>query len=159
MHRRLWIFVALIAVLTLGATGCASKQPTAEPSKPVQTPTEQPDGAADGDPGAGAAGDLMPAPGYYEQADNTVMVIGVLKYETLEGGYWAVIDETGIAGPKGATLAVIANIKEDDTAYKDLAGTQVVVTGTKAGDVSIRQAGPEVNATDITAYGSGGPAQ
>ncbi|HET6351766.1 MAG TPA: hypothetical protein VFG89_06545 [Coriobacteriia bacterium] len=159
MLRRYWFVIALVAVLALGATGCTAQQPTPEPSQPVQTPTEQPGGAAGGDAGAGAAGDLMPAPGFYEQADNRVMVIGVLTYKTIEGGFWAVIDKTGISGPKGAVLAVIANIQEDNATYKALAGTQVVVTGTKAGGVSIRQAGPEIEATDIQPYGSGGPAQ
>lgn len=91
------------------------------------------------------------APGLYDLDDGTVQAIGTLEYVDLEGGFWAVIGGTAADGDEGRVVAVIANGDSLLDTIEPLAGQQVLVTGTRLDGVSIRMAGPEIEADAITA--------
>lgn len=139
MRTRLVIVIAM-ATLVAAVAGCAPAAPPA---------------GAPGDP----AGSSL-APGLYPLPDGKVQAIGTLEYRDLEGGFWAVIDGSAAGGAEGAVVAVIANADEFAEETGGLAGTGVIVVGTQLDGASIRMAGPEVDATSITAQDSTpGPAE
>ncbi len=149
LSTALWL--AASAALAASLSGCRSAQPdTTTPDTPATTTSTAPDDS-------GAAG-MQLAPGIYEQQDGTALAIGVLEWSDVEGGFWALIDTREGADSEGSVVAVIANASEDDSAYTALAGQQVVVSGRKLEGASIRQAGPEIEASKVEPYGAGGPA-
>jgi len=137
MYRRIPAAIAtLMLLLALG--GCTAATPDYG-----QTPPSSPETATPGD----AAG-IRIANGLYDQADGTVLALGTLEWRDIEGGFWAVV---GGVEPSGDVVAVIANVAKDDPAYVKLAGTTVQVTGKRLDGASIRGAGPEIEASSITA--------
>lgn len=143
MKARIFSAVGLI-VLSLALVACS--QPAQR--TPDATPPDQ--GITDGEPtpGDGAAG-LRLAPGYYELEDGTAQALGTLEYRDLEGGLWAVIDDTQQEGGEGKIAAVINNPDEFTEKLEKYKGKQVLVTGTPFDGASIRMAGPEIVVDEI----------
>lgn len=127
---------ALAAVLVIA--GCTAPPPV----------TGQPAG---GGAAGGGVGATRIAPGLYDMPDGTVQAVGTLQWMDLEGGFWAVVTGSGSAGDTGTVVAVIANAAKDDPAYTALAGQVVTAAGARVEGVSIRQAGPEIDVTSLTA--------
>lgn len=131
------IGLALALGLALATTGCSATTPEPEPDPaPVDEST---------DPAAG----LRLAPGLYDQADGTVLATGVLEYQDLEGGFWAVIDTTQGQETSGQIVAVIANGADFAGELQELEGRPVDIVGTRLEGASIRMAGPEIEMTSI----------
>ena len=129
--------LALVAAMAGLSTGCA---------KPAPAP------AAKGGPAA-----VGPAPGVTKLADGTSRAVGTLQHLDLEGGVWVIKAMRPSSTTQGdvKTLAVITNpeLFEIDA----LIGKYVEAVGTidtKA--VSINMAGPQMQATTITAVTSTG---
>ncbi len=138
MRRTAIGFVLLLLVLGLSAAGCASS------------------GSAD-DPGDDAAqDDEVPAapfaePGLSEDADGAV-AYGTLVYRDLEGGFWGVAD--GLPDEVDETtplVVVIANPGDLDDSFCAMKNDYVRVTGVMVEGVSIRMAGPEIEADAVVA--------
>lgn len=127
--RRLAI-LALVLSVALVLVACAAEE---EPPA-----SETPDGAAG----------IRLAPGLYDLEDGTVQAIGTLEWIDLEGGFWAVTGATG-ENTEPATLAVIANGSELEDTLEPLEGKQVSVLGRRLDGVSIRMAGPEIEAESV----------
>lgn len=89
-------------------------------------------------------------PGIYDLDDGTVQAIGTLEYVDLEGGFWAVT-RAATDRKEGRVVAVIANGASLLDVIEPLAGQMVIVTGTRLDGVSIRMAGPEIEAESIMA--------
>ncbi len=128
--------IPVALALSLFLTGCATAAPGPEPT-PEPAPISEP-----------AAG-LRLAPGLYDQADGTVLAIGTLEYQDLEGGFWAVIGGTESEGNLGEIVAVIANAQDFAAELEALEGATVDVTGTRLEGASIRMAGPEIEISTI----------
>jgi hypothetical protein len=139
MPRRTAIIATL--ALALALAGCSPSTPAAQAPQPTTPGTST--------PGDAAAGSRL-APGLYDQADGTVLALGTLEWQDLEGGFWAVIGGTQATGDVGKVVAVVANATKDDPAYVKLAGSTVQITGTRLEGASVRMAGPEITATSIT---------
>lgn len=143
--------VLLAAVLlTAGACGGTSS-PDAAGSP---TPT---DGVSQ--PASGAAGGTKLAPGLYDLEDGTVQAVGTVEYRDLEGGFWAVVGGTQAEGDEGVVVAVIVNGNDFADEFRANEGMSFVIDGERAGEASIRMAGPEITATTVTLASDGGPAE
>ncbi len=153
MRIRLLVLIA-IALFASALMGCSAEKPSADGSndKPaVGAPVETPPGDA--------AGSKL-APGLYDQPDGTVMAIGTLEYQDLEGGFWAVLDGTQAEGNVGSIAAVIANADKFSAQTSANKGLAVIVKGKRLDGASIRMAGPEIEATSIEpASDTAGPAE
>lgn len=148
--------LALLALASLLGTliGCTAEKPAVPDASGTPT-TDAPVAAPPGD----AAGSKL-APGLYDQPDGTVMAIGTLEYQDLEGGFWAVLDGTQAEGNVGSIAAVIANADNFSAETKANKGLAVIVKGKRLEGASIRMAGPEIEATSIEAASdTGGPAE
>jgi hypothetical protein len=99
------------------------------------------------------------APGLYDLDDGTVVAVGTVEYQDLEGGFWAVIGGTEAEGDAGKIVAVIANGEEFADEFKANEGLSFEVYGERAGEASIRMAGPEITATRVVLAAEGGPAE
>ncbi len=126
---------AVVALLALTLTACAT---TSAPDDPLPPPAEDP------------AGGIRLAPGLYDLEDGGVQAIGTVVRVDLEGGFWALVEREGMDGESGGTVAVFANGDEFDSELRELEGTQVSVIGTRFDGASIRMAGPEIVAEEIT---------
>lgn len=136
MARRKTLMIITLG-LALVLAGCSSNTPEPEPDPaPVEEST---------DPAAG----LRLAPGLYDQADGTVLATGVLQYQDLEGGFWAIIDTTQGQESSGQIVAVIANGTDFAQELEALDGRPVDVMGTRLEGASVRMAGPEIEMTSI----------
>jgi len=143
MDRRINAAIAALCLaVALGLTACSAPATPAAPANGPATPGAE-------TPSDGAAG-LRLANGLYDQADGTVMALGVLEWKDLEGGFWAVTGAPESAGDPDAAIAVIANVSKDDPAWTKLAGKTVTVIGTRVEGASVRMAGPEITATSVT---------
>lgn len=130
-HRMRAATAALTFIVVMAVAGCAG---------PADMPA--PD----------AAGGSQLAQGLHELGDGTAQAVGVLEYQDLEGGFWAVTGTPpGQEGGNGI-IVVIANAQDLGAQVDELAGSQVIVTGMLLDGASIRMAGPEMEATSIEAY-------
>lgn len=129
------MMIALTAVMVLALMGCSTTSPVGSTPEPL--PAENP-----------SAGSRL-APGLYDLEDGTVQAVGTLEYRDLEGGFWAVIGGTEADGNVGTVVAVIANGIDFEQQLKALDGRTVMVDGTRLEGVSIRMAGPEIEATSV----------
>ena len=134
MTTRIMVLI-LGLVLALAVVGCS---PAADEPKP--------------DVGAPATDDSMGlrlAPGLYDLEDGTVQALGILEFRDLEGGFWAIVSNTGADPAEGTVVAVIPPGTDLEETYELLAGKMVMVTGTRFEGASIRMAGPEIEVTSI----------
>ena len=138
---------ALAAVLA--ACGGAGGAPTPSASPPAST---------GGSPAGPAAGTQL-APGLYDLQDGGVVAVGTVEHRDLEGGFWVVIGGTLAEGNEGVTVAVITNGDEFAQQFQDNAGLSLLIYGERAGDASIRMAGPEITATRVVLAADAGPAE
>lgn len=146
MRTRLMVVLAL-TLLAAALAGCSAQKPTASGSGS----TLPPDSATATPPSSGPAAGMQLAPGLYDQPDGTVIAVGTLEHQDLEGGFWAVVDGTAAEGAAGRTVAVIANAEQFAKATAASKGRGVIVTGKRLDGASIRMAGPEIEATNIQA--------
>ncbi|MHB8870490.1 MAG: hypothetical protein ACYC6T_16195 [Thermoleophilia bacterium] len=141
MNRAATGIVAVLALFTvLAVAGCGA----------TETTTTTPPTTAPADDGLSTGSRL--APGLYDLGDGTAEAVGTLQWIDLEGGFWAVIGGTGATGDVGTTVAVIANAAKDDPAYVALDGSVVRVVGNRLSGVSVRMAGPEIEASSIEGF-------
>jgi hypothetical protein len=89
------------------------------------------DGSSDGDGSTdGSSPETPDEPGLYEQADGTVLALGILIMREEEGGYWAVVDTTDPAKAADAdVLAVLGSSEEIAAPINSYKGKFVSVTG------------------------------
>jgi len=125
---------ALMLALILVACSAAGTSTATSPS--------QPDGSS-----TNAGSEL--APGLFEMEGGTVQAVGTLRWVELEGGFWALIDDSAAGGESGLTIAVIANGDELDSELSPLEGQKVRVIGRRFEGASIRMAGPEIIAETV----------
>lgn len=148
MKPRTWhLALSLVLVLALAATltACGVRQEPDGGAKPA--PVDSPE-----------TGSRLAA-GLYDLADGTVQAVGTLEYTDLEGGFWKIVGGTASEGTEGDTVAVIANGDEFADTLEGLNGLTVLATGTRLEGASIRQAGPEIEITEIVELSdTGGPA-
>ena len=142
------------AVAAAGLAACSSGAGDAASPAPSATASAAPDGES-----AGPAGGTKMAPGLYDLEDGTVVAVGTVEYRDLEGGFWAVIGGTEAEGDVGTVVAVLTNGDEFADEFRGNEGLSFEVYGERAGDVSIRMAGPEITATSVVLAAEGGPAE
>ncbi len=155
MHRSILLVTFLVlaaapavALAACGAGDAASPAPSATAS------------ALPGDaPSSGPAPSTKMAPGLYDLEDGTVVAVGTVEHRDLEGGFWAVIGGTEAEGDAGKIVAVIANGNEFAGEFEANQGLSFEVYGKRAGDASIRMAGPEITASRVVLAAEGGPAE
>lgn len=110
----------------VGGTGSDSTSPTGSPT------TEE-----------------LPGPGVNEQDDGTVQAIGILAYQDLEGGFWAVVEATELGEVEDADIiAVLGPSEQIPGPVSSYENNYVSVTGTLMG-ASIYQAGPFIEVNGI----------
>ncbi len=144
------VTVAVIATLGLAMSGCGGSE-SSDVASPAPTDTASL-------PAGGAAGGTKLAPGLYDLEDGTVQAVGTVEYRDLEGGFWAVVGGTQAEGDEGEVVAVIVNGDEFADEFRANEGMSFVIDGERAGEASIRMAGPEITATGVTLAAEGGPA-
>lgn len=137
------IAIALLSLALLSA-GCAPTPPAEPPARtpgPTTTPTA---------PTTSTAPGVANEPGIHELPDGRVRVVGTLMTSDLEGGFVGVQLQRPIDS-FSATTVVIANAADlPDVARAQREGWGfVAVTGRLLDGVSIRQAGPELQAEAI----------
>lgn len=149
MYKKI-IVLALVLLLGAALVGCASTETPDAETPDVETPDVEAPGDDSGDTADEPVivpSDARPANGLYDQGDGTVMVLGVLEWVDLEGGFYAI---TG--SPEGdENIAVIANADEFADELEALRGSTVLINGTQSDGASIRMAGPEVVIKSIEA--------
>lgn len=133
------LILILGLVLALAAVGCAT---------PADEPKPEPDVGAPTTPDDSSMG-LRLAPGLYDLEDGTVQALGILEWRDLEGGFWAIVSNTGADPAEGTVVAVIAPGTDLDETFEALKGKMVLVNGTRFDGVSSRMAGPEVIPTAV----------
>lgn len=142
----------LMAAVALTAAACGG---TSSPDA-AGSPTPAGDVSQ---PASGAAGGTKLAPGLYDLDDGTVQAVGTVEYRDLEGGFWAVVGGTQAEGNEGEVVAVITNGDAFADEFRANEGLSFVIDGERAGEASIRMAGPEITATGVTLASDGGPAE
>ncbi len=147
--RRAALLLAVTAFAVVVA-GCGASRPSS--GVPEATPSPVPPAENP------AAGGSRLAAGLYDQPDGTVLAIGTLAHSDLEGGFWYVSGGSAANGDAGTTVAVIANGDDLGTTLRPLEGSTVEVRGTRLDGASIRMAGPEVQASSVTAIDDTGAA-
>ena len=125
------------AVAAAGLAACSSGAGDAASPAPSASASPTPDGGS-----AGPAGGTRMAPGLYDLEDGTVVAVGTVEYRDLEGGFWAVIGGTEAEGDAGKVVAVLTNGDEYAAQFRENAGLSFEIHGERAGEVSIRMAGP-----------------
>jgi hypothetical protein len=154
MRRSILLVTALVlaAALAAGLAGCsggAGDDASAAPS--AASPSS-------GGVPFGEAGGTKMAPGLYDLEDGSVVAVGTVEHRDLEGGFWAVIGGTESEGDAGSIVAVIANGDQFEQQFRGNEGLSFEVYGERAGDASIRMAGPEIVADRVILAAEGGPA-
>ena len=144
-------FLVLVAAAAAALAACGAGD-AASPAPSSSSP------ASGGVPFDGAAGTKL-APGLYDLEDGSVVAVGTVEHRALEGGFWAVIGGTEAEGNQGVIVAVIANADEFAKLFRDNKGLSFEVYGKRAGDASIRMAGPEITARRVVLAAAGGPAE
>lgn len=134
--RRRALVLAAIALAALALVGCTSDGGNSSGNS---------DGASDG-----GGADTGRAPGLWDKGDGTSEAIGMLQWIDLEGGFWAIVDNT--ADGDGTVVVVIQNADEFTDTIASLKGRMVIATGTIHEGPSIRMAGPEMIADSIEAF-------
>jgi hypothetical protein len=145
--------VLLTALVGAGVTACGGGSDEASPSPAVSPPA-----STGGVPIGPEAGTKM-APGLYDREDGSVVAVGTVEYRDLEGGFWAVIGGTEAEGDAGSIVAVITNGDDFAPLFRDNEGLSFEVYGHRAGEASIRMAGPEITARRVVLAAEGGPAE
>ena len=156
LPRATLILAAALAavVVAAGLAACSSGAGDAASPAPSATASATPDGES-----AGPAGGTKMAPGLYDLEDGTVVAVGTVEYRDLEGGFWAVIGGTEAEGDVGTVVAVLTNGDEYAAQFRENEGLSFEVHGERAGEVSVRMAGPEITATSVVLAAEGGPAE
>jgi len=145
--------VLVAALAAAGATACGAGSDEASPS-----PAASPPASAGGVPIGPEEGTKM-APGLHELENGSVVAVGTVEYSDLEGGFWAVIGGTEAEGDAGKIVAVIANGEDFAPVFRDNEGLSFEIYGHRAGEASIRMAGPEITARRVVLAAEGGPAE
>ena len=145
--------VMLTALVGAGATACGGGSDETSPSASASPPA-----STGGVPIGPEAGTKM-APGLYDLEGGSVVAVGTVEYRDLEGGFWAVIGGTEAEGDAGKIVAVIANGEDFAPVFRDNEGLSFEVYGHRAGEASIRMAGPEITARRVVLAAEGGPAE
>ena len=145
--------VLLTALVAAGATACGAGE-----RRGVAVADRLPPASAGGVPIGPAAGTKM-APGLYDLENGSVVAVGTVEYRDLEGGFWAVIGGTEAEGDAGKIVAVITNGDDFAPVFRDNEGLSFEVYGHRAGEASIRMAGPEITARRVVLAAEGGPAE
>jgi hypothetical protein len=143
--------LVLVAAAAAGLAACSGGSTS-------PTPSGSPPASAGGTPAGPAAGTKM-APGLHALEDGSVVAVGTVEHRDLEGGFWAVIGGTEAEGDAGKVVAVIANGAEFAQKFRENEGLSFVVYGERAGDASIRMAGPEITANRVVLAADAGPAE
>jgi len=149
--------IAAVLAATVPAAGlaaCSSGAGDAASPAPSATASVAPEGA----PAEPAAGTRV-APGLHDLEDGIVVAVGTVEYRDLEGGFWAVIGGTEAEGDAGTVVAVLTNGDQFANELRGNEGLSFEVYGERAGEVSIRMAGPEITATRVVLAAEGGPAE
>ena len=149
--------ILLVACLTLVAAAAAELVACSGGST-SPTPSASPPSSAGGVPIGPAAGTQL-APGLYDREDGSVVAVGTVEHRDLEGGFWAVVGGTQAEGDAGKIVAVIANGDEFAQVFRENEGLSLEVYGMRAGDASIRMAGPEITARRVVLAADAGPAE
>lgn len=125
------VVVGLLAiVLLVGLAACTTDKPAEE------TPEDD-----------GEVLETTETASYIEDiGDGKVRVAGVLTYTNLEGGTWAIVDDT--VDP-AENLAVVSNFADMESKLKALEGKSVIAEGELSQGASIRMAGPEMTVSSI----------
>jgi hypothetical protein len=147
------LLLLVVAAAAAGLAACSGAGDAASPAP--STPASSSPGSSPAGPAAGT----KLAPGLYDLEDGTVVAVGTVEYRDLEGGFWAVIGGTEAEGDAGTVVAVIANGDAFADEFRGNEGLSYEVYGRRAGDVSVRMAGPEITATRIVLAAEGGPAE
>ena len=147
------LILVVVAAAAAGVTACGGGSDVTSPS-----PSASPPASAGGVPIGPEAGTKM-APGLYDLEGGSVVAVGTVEYRDLEGGFWAVIGGTEAEGNQGEVVAVIANGEDFAPVFRDNEGLSFEVYGHRAGEASIRMAGPEITARRVVLAAEGGPAE
>ena len=156
MRRSILLVTFLVLVAASAAVLAACSGGAGDAASPAPSSASPAPGGADS--GGSAAGTKL-APGLYDLEDGTVVAVGTVERRELEGGFWAVIGGTEAEGNEGVIVAVIANGDEFAQQFRDDPGLSFEVYGERAGDASVRMAGPEIVATRAVLAADAGPAQ
>jgi hypothetical protein len=151
------LLIVLLATLTAAGAGAAACSGAGDATSPAPSSPGSP--AATDTPAADPASGSKMAPGLYDLADGTVVAVGTVEFRDLEGGFWAVVGEAEAEGNAGEVVAVLANGEEFAEQFRGSPGLSFEIRGERAGEVSVRMAGPEIKATSVTLAGEGGPAE
>ena len=146
--------VLLTALVAAGVTACGG----GAGGEASPAPTASPPASSGGVPIGPEAGTKM-APGLYELENGSVVAVGTVEYRDLESGFWAVIGGTEAEGDAGKIVAVITNGDDFAPLFRDNEGLSFEVYGHRAGEASIRMAGPEITARRVVLAAEGGPAE
>ena len=144
-------FLMLVAAAAAGLVACSGGSTS-------PTPSASPPSSSGGVPIGPAAGTKL-APGLYDREDGSVVAVGTVEHRDLEGGFWAVVGGTQAEGDAGKIVAVIANGDEFAEVFRENEGLSLEVYGMRAGDASIRMAGPEITARRVVLAADAGPAE
>jgi hypothetical protein len=144
-------FLVLVAAAGGGLAACSDG--TTSPAPSASPP------ASSGAVPIGPPGGTKMAPGLYDLDNGSVVAVGTVERRDLEGGFWAVIGGTEAEGDAGTVVAVIANGNEFAELFRENEGLSFEVYGTRAGDASIRMAGPEITAKRVVLAAEAGPAE
>ncbi len=130
------VTLLILAALALGPVACTSPEPVDVSAPPSETPG--------GDP----AGSRL-AFGLHDLEDGSAQAVGLLEYQEIEGGFWAIVSELTADDDTSKIVAVIANGTGLHSELTPLEGKTVMATGKRLNGVSIRMAGPEIEVTEI----------
>ena len=155
MRRAVLLVLILVVVAVMAAVlaACGSAGDAASPA-----PSASPPASSGGVP-IGPPGGTKMAPGLYDLDNGSVVAVGTVERSDLEGGFWAVIGGTEAEGDAGKVVAVIANGDEFAEVFTENEGLSFEVYGKRAGDASIRMAGPEITAKRVVLAAEAGPAE
>jgi len=151
--------IQLIALLALAASVAAGLVACSGGAGGASSPAASASPSASGGvpfPGAGAA---KLTPGLYDLKDDSVVAVGTVEHRDLEGGFWAVVGGTQAKGDAGKVVAVIVNGDDFAPLFEANKGYSFLVYGKRAGDASIRMAGPEITARRVVLSSEAAPAE
>lgn len=148
------LLVTLLILVAAGGGGLAA----CSGGTPSASASASPPASSGGVP-IGPPGGAKMAPGLYDLDNGSVVAVGTVEHRDLEGGFWAVIGGTKAEGDAGEVVAVIANGDEFAELFRENEGLSFEVYGKRAGEASIRMAGPEITAKRVVLAAEAGPAE
>jgi hypothetical protein len=155
--RPAWGRSAAGTALLLALSGLVACGGRVAPANAPATVTSAPVTSAPAPVPAAPAGGRVRGPGLDRQPDGSAVAYGWVERQSLEGGFWSLVDAAPDGRAAGTIVCVLLPGAVTESGIAALEGGYVTVTGHVDGGVSVRMTGPELVVGSIATLSEPGP--